>query len=1074
MNKNAIKKFAMAARTRLIATVSDRAGMLGIKKDKISQPKEKGNGFEIYETAAGTENMLSRGQIHERRRLVEQIEARGFDVVMEEVAYTWFNRICAIRFMEVNDYLPTRVRVLSSLREGKNEPDLLTEAPNVDLDFTDQEREWILTAKEQNRLDELFSMLFIKQCNKLSEILPELFEATEDYTEMLLSLSYTNKDDVIRMLVDGVDEADFNVTTPDENGNPTGQVEIIGWLYQYYNTELKDDTFAQLKKNVKIGKERIPAATQLFTPDWIVRYMVENSVGRIWIEHLRALDSSTDEKVTAEKFGWKYYLPEAEQEPEVNKKLAEIRKSYVSLKPEDILCIDPCMGSGHIIVAQFDVLMDIYTSVGYGEREAAFEIVEHNLHGLDIDKRAYQLAYFAVMMKGRQYNRRFFQGKDDVLPRPKVYAFSESNDINRSHLKYLGAGLNELEKRNALNQMNGLLDTFKDAREYGSILNVDNYDWALLRRFIQYDSVPDQITWDAVGIDETKKDIAALIYLGEVMAKKYDAVVTNPPYMGSSGMSQKLSEHIKHCYEKSKSDLYAVFIEKCHSLSKENAYYAMITQHSWMFLSSYEKLREEINKNLLINMIHLGTRAFDEISGEIVQTTSFVMLKGYIKGYNTIFSRLVDYNGEKEKKEAFLNRNTLYESKIEKYKSIPNKVLAYWASERILKIFSEAMPMNQVAEPKRGMCTCANNLFYRCWFEVDYTEFCNPCQDYSDYNGWVPLNKGGETRKWYGNLFEVVDWKNNAARLRAFKNAQIKNEDYYFLPAITWSSLTSSTLSFRYTDKGFIFDQASNGVFPEKINRKYILGFLNSKVAALALNIINPSMNILVGDVAMLPIIVSNKKENEIVELVDRLITLAKEEWDNYEISWNMKKHPLSIVSDEGASYIKDLYEKWEAITIARIEKSVELEKKLNQYFIDIYGLQDELITHIKEDDITLRKAELRRDIISLISYAIGCMFGRYSLDVEGITYAGGCWDSDRYATFIPDRDNIIPITDEEYFEDDVVGLFCGWLKKVYGADTLEENLDFIARALGNRGDTSRDVLRSYFLNDFFKDHCCC
>lgn len=508
MNKNAIKKFAMAARTRLIATVSDRAGMLGITKDKISQPKSKGNGFEIYETAAGTENTLNRNQIQQRRRLVEQIEVRGFDVVMEEVAYTWFNRICAIRFMEVNDYLPTRVRALSSLREGKNEPDLLTEAPNVDLDFTDQEREWILTAKEQNRLDELFSMLFIKQCNKLSEILPELFEATEDYTEMLLSLSYTNKDDVIRMLVDGVDEEDFNVSTPDEDGNPTGQVEIIGWLYQYYNTELKDDTFAQLKKNVKIRKERIPAATQLFTPDWIVRYMVENSVGRIWIEHLRAVDPSTDEKETAERFGWKYYLQEAEQELEVSVKLAEIRKSYESLKPEDILCIDPCMGSGHIIVAQFDVLMDIYTSVGYGEREAAFEIVEHNLHGLDIDKRAYQLAYFAVMMKGRQYNRRFFRGKDDVLPKPKVYAFSESNGINRGHLKYLGADLNELEKRNALNQMTGLLDTFSDAREYGSILNVENYNWALLRRFIQYDSVPDQITFDVVGIDETKKDIA--------------------------------------------------------------------------------------------------------------------------------------------------------------------------------------------------------------------------------------------------------------------------------------------------------------------------------------------------------------------------------------------------------------------------------------------------------------------------------------------------------------------------------------------------------------------------------------
>ena len=484
MNKNAIKKFAIAARTRLINMASDQAGMLGITKDQISTAKERGQGFEIYLTSAGTENTLNMNQINQRRHLVNEIESRGFDVVMEEVAFTWFNRICAIRFMEVNDYLPTRVRVLSSLKKGKNEPDLVTEAPDVNLDFTDKECEWILTAKEQNRLDDLFSMLFIKQCNKLSEILPELFEATEDYTEMLLSLSYTNADDVVRMLVDGVDEADFDVTTPDENGNPTGQVEIIGWLYQYYNTELKDYTFAKLKKNVKITKERIPAATQLFTPDWIVRYMVENSVGRIWIEHLRAVDPSADEKAIAERFGWRYYLPEAEQEPEVDVKLAEIRKEYKDLKPEDISCIDPCMGSGHILVAMFDVLMDIYMSVGYAERDAAFEIVEHNIHGLDIDKRAYQLSYFAVMMKGRQYNHRFFRGRDGARPQPKVYAFVESNDVNGGHMEYFGKGLSDLEKNNARKQLGGLLDTFKDAREYGSILSVENYDWDLLRRFV--------------------------------------------------------------------------------------------------------------------------------------------------------------------------------------------------------------------------------------------------------------------------------------------------------------------------------------------------------------------------------------------------------------------------------------------------------------------------------------------------------------------------------------------------------------------------------------------------------------
>lgn len=469
MNKNAIKKFAIDARNKLIASVTDKAGMLGITPDNCSEAITKGADFEVYKTAAGTEVTLNKKQCEQRRKLVDQIHARGFEAVVEEVAYTWFNRICAIRFMEVNDYMyPVRVRVLSSEKEGKNEPDVVTMAPEIDWDFTDKEREEIIDAKMNNRLDDLFRMLFIKQCNLLHEVLPGLFEETEDYTEMLLNISFTNEDDVIRMLVDekrGIPEEDFNVNTIGEDGQPTGQVEIIGWLYQYYNTELKDDTFAKLKKNVKITKERIPAATQLFTPDWIVRYMVENSVGRIWIEHLRAVDSSIDEKATAERFGWKYYLPEAEQEDEVNVKLAKIRTTYKDLKPTEITCIDPCMGSGHILIAMFDVLMDIYESAGYDKREAAFDIVEHNIHGLDIDQRAYQLAYFAVMMKGRGYNRRFLSGKDGK-PEPKVYAITESNEINRNHLRFFGTHLSEMERNLAVMQIEGLLDTFKDAREY--------------------------------------------------------------------------------------------------------------------------------------------------------------------------------------------------------------------------------------------------------------------------------------------------------------------------------------------------------------------------------------------------------------------------------------------------------------------------------------------------------------------------------------------------------------------------------------------------------------------------------
>ena len=612
MNKNAIKKFSIEARKKLIDSVTDKAGMLGITEKSCSEPITKGVDFEVYQTAAGTEVTLNKRQCEQRRRLVSQIHSRGFEAVVEEVAYTWFNRICAIRFMEVNDYLPNRVRVLSSEKEGKMEPDLVTLAPDVDLDLTAQDKEeiinWKLSGTSEDT-DKLYCKLFLKQCHQLHDILPGLFEADSDYMELLFGISYTNKDDVIYMLVNpdtGIPQNDFNVSAVDEEGNPTGQVEIIGWLYQYYNTELKDDTFAKLKKNIKITKERIPAATQLFTPDWIVRYMVENSVGRIWIEHLRAVNPSTDEKATAERFGWKYYLPEAEQEDAVNVKLAEIRSTYKDLKPTDITCIDPCMGSCHILIAMFDVLMDIYESAGYDKREAAFEIVEHNIHGLDIDQRAYQLAYFAVMMKGRGYNRRFLRGRDGK-PEPKVYAIVESNEINRNHLKFFGTHLSEMERNLAVMQMNGLLDNFVNAREYGSILNVDECNWDVLERFVDDLGTAGQISFESVGSGETQENLRKLVRVARTLEQKYDAVVTNPPYAAASNLDNKLSTYIKLNYTDCKSDLFAVFIYKCKKCTVFGGYCALVTMQSWMFLSSFEKLRSNILEGEIINLHHFTT-----------------------------------------------------------------------------------------------------------------------------------------------------------------------------------------------------------------------------------------------------------------------------------------------------------------------------------------------------------------------------------------------------------------------------------------------------------------------------------
>ena len=1077
MNKNAIKKFAIEARKKLIDSVVDKAGMLGITEKLCSEPVTKGTDFEVYKTAAGTEVTLNKRQCEQRRKLVDQINARGFEAVVEEVAYTWFNRICAIRFMEVNDYLPNRVRVLSSEKEGKMEPDIVTQAPDVDFDLTPQEKEEIIGWKMSGiseDTDKLYCKLFLKQCHQLNDILPGLFEAESDYTELLFGISYTNKDDVIYMLVNpetGIPEADFNVSTLDEEGNPTGQVEIIGWLYQYYNTELKDDTFAKLKKNVKITKERIPAATQLFTPDWIVRYMVENSVGRIWIEHLRAVDPSTDEKATAERFGWKYYLPEAEQEEAVNVKLAEIRTTYKDLKPTDITCIDPCMGSGHILIAMFDVLMDIYESAGYDKREAAFEIVEHNIHGLDIDQRAYQLAYFAVMMKSRGYNRRFLRGRDGK-PEPKVYAIEESNEINRNHLQFFGTHLSEMERNLAVMQITKLLDVFKDAKEYGSILNVDAYDWNVLNNFVDDLGMNGQISFESMGSEETQKQLKKLIGAAENLGQKYDAVVTNPPYMGASGMGAKLSKYVKDNYPDSKSDLFAVFIEKCGHMAKKSDYYAMVTQHAWMFLSSFEKLRGKLLYTDIVNMAHLGARAFEEIGGEVVQTTSFVIRNSHNENYKGTYCRLIEPTTQYGKEKMFLDAENRYYAEQKNFAKIPGSPVAYWVSDKLFDAFEVGIPLGKMGIVRNGMKTGDNNTFLRLWWEISNNRMNCIANNYVEAikskAKWFPYNKGGEYRKWYGNNEWVVNWEDGGNHV--IVNAKIEErhvQDYpdemKFLPALTWSLITSSKPSFRYKEN-HISDIAGMSLYANRDIVLDTIGLLNTKVAMSILKILAPTINFQAGDIARIPYL---KPKSTIKNIVEKCIVISKEDWDSFETSWDFQQHPLFCKD----STITEAFEQWQVECDNRFNQLKANEEELNRIFIDIYGLQDELTPEVEDKDVTVRKADLGGDIRSLISYAVGCMFGRYSLDVDGLAYAGGEWDSSKYSTFIPDSDNCIPITDEEYFSDDIVASFVEFVKTVYGADSLEENLDFIASALGNKGDTSREVIRSYFLKDFYADH---
>ena len=1103
MNKTAIKNFAIWARNKLIADIQYRAGLMGITAEGIKNalPQSTPN-MEFYDIGTAEPYSITGEAIQQRKKLVEILRqkekdsdyATAYKYILEEVAYTWFNRLIAIRFMEVNDYLPSHIRVLSS-ETGKVEPDLVTTPFDTELDFTPAEEENILRLKTDNALDELFRLLFIKQCNALNEILPALFEKTNDYTELLLNLSVVDQDGVVYHLIHDIDENDFNI----EKG---GQVEIIGWLYQYYNTEPKNAAFA---KNGKITKDEIPAVTQLFTPDWIVRYMVQNSLGRLFIDKRknegvfadgRGLDEMTwdeaeEKRITAEKhlaeqMEWKYYLPEAAQTKEVREQLDKIEQQSEYKDVRDIKVIDPCMGSGHILVYAFDVLMQMYEDAGYSQRDAAKSILENNLYGLDIDDRAYQLAYFAVMMKARQYNRRILNGETTC----QVYAIQESNNINRTHLKYLGAGMDDLEVNTARVQVEGLLDTLRDAKEYGSILKVESYNWELLRRFVSAADAGDQVTLDSAGLEVTVAQLLTLIDIAETIAQKYDVVVTNPPYMAISNGDARLNEYVKKNYPDSKADLFAVFIECCSAMTEQNRYQAMITQHSWMFLSSFEKLRKKLLRKDTINMAHLGPRAFEEIGGEVVQTTSFVMRKSHVAEYKGTYCRLIDPPTQRGKEDMFLAGKNRYTAQQSNFSKIPGSPVAYWVSDLSFQCFAAGL-LFSYAETKQGFKTGDNERFLRLWYEcsVDKESFSGDKE-----KKWFPCTKGGEFRRWYGNFEYIVDWENDGYKIKNFfdSNGKLRsrpqNLQINFTKQLTWSSISSGNISFRQVADYFMYE-SKGPVLTPKIDFDLMLAYLNTKVYQYFISVVAPTLDYSEGAVLRVPYVeLRNDQINQqIMGNVGECVNLSRYDWDSFETSWDFQKHPLVPLAHERqeqessqfrSSRIEKFgsiawhYDKWAQECEGRFNQLKANEEELNRIFIDIYGLQDELTPEVEDKDVTVRKADLQRDIKSLLSYAVGCMFGRYSLDSEGLAYAGGDWDESKYKTFLPDVDGIIPITDEEYLGDDIVTRLCSWLKIVYGEDTLEENVDFIAKALGGRGNSSREIIRNYFLKDFFKDHC--
>ena len=1088
MNKTAIKNFAIWARNKLIADVSYDARLIGITEDGIAKPLPQSfGGTQFFDIGTAEPYSISGEAVRQRDKLIEVIQQKekdtdyktAYQYVIEEVAYTWVNRLIAIRFMEVNDYLPSHIRVLSS-ESGKLEPDLVTTPFDAELPFTAEEEAQIFQLKQDNKLDEVFRILFLKQCNALNEILPALFEKTKNYTELLLSLSVIDQDGVVYHLIHDIPEDDFNI----ERG---GQVEIIGWLYQYYNTEPKAAAFA---KNGKITKEEIPAVTQLFTPDWIVRYMVENSLGRLWVE---------GHPECGLKENWKYYLEEAQQEPEVQAKLAEIRKEYAALNPEDIKLIDPCMGSGHILVYAFDVLMQIYESAGYSQRDAAKSILENNIYGLDIDDRAYQLAYFAVMMKERQYNRRILNGENSC----HVYAIQESNSVNRAHLKYFGAGMDDIEKNAAKMQLEGLLDTLTDAKEYGSILNVESYNWDLLRRFVAAEDTAGQISMDSVGVEDTAEQLNRLIDIGETMARKYWVTCTNPPYAGTSNLSANVNNFVKKNYPDSKADLFAVFIERCRQMTVNNGFQAMITQHAWMFLSSFEKLREKMMLTETVNMAHLGARAFEEIGGEVGQTTAFVRCANHVEGYKGTYCRLIEPTSQQGKADMFISGQNQYRVGQISFSKIPGVPVAYWISPEVLKLFDERT-VGSIADAKSGMTTTDNTRFLRLWEEVNCQKIGFGYGNIADTQDmkykWFPFCKGGDFRRWAGNESFVVNWFNNGEEIRiaaeGATGGRLVNIDCALRECLVWTKISSANISLRMKKQGIFFSDAAPGVFANRETLYYLLALLNTKYANEIIKLINPTLNFVPGAVSSVPVKKDEKNKGKIIEIAEGNVQLSEQDWDSFETSWDFKKHPLL----QNVSTISEAFNQWQAECDDRFNQLKTNEEELNRIFIDIYGLQDELTPEVEDKDVTVRKADLQRDIKSLLSYAVGCMFGRYSTYKDGLLFAGEPYSlqafvdkmNERPGTisaeelerayrnegivvdemFFPDADNVIPITDEEYLDDDIVSRLCAWLKAVYGADTLEANLDYIAKALGNKGSTSREIIRNYFLNDFFKDHC--
>lgn len=1139
MDKVALRNFAVNAKEKLEKEVRRKLELIGITKNKIEEGIVSEND---YLKIGNVE--LNKREIKQREILVKTLKEKvkegnfqdALNELIEEIAYTWFNRIIAIRFMEVNDYLNDRIRILSSERENDREPQIIREVFNTDLEFSDDEKNYVYNLKEESKTEELFRFLFIKKCNKLNEILPELFEEAEDYSELLLPISINDEEGILRKLVDEVGEENFKIKNKNNENKNYGiglaglynigisnnigissdeketesQVEVIGWLYQYYNEKKKNEIVGMNKGT--IAKEDIPIATQIFTTDWVVKYMVQNSLGKYWIE--RNPDSKLKDKL-------EYF---------VTPKNEEIAYIDEKISPEEIKFLEPCMGSGHILVYAFDILMEIYREAGYSDREAVKNIIEKNIYGLDIDKRAYQLTYFAVMMKGREYDRRFFTRgiSPNVTYTEESYLLfdneskkilKKSKKINMDELRtnFYFDGITIDDKQNQVGEY--LIRIFEDAGETGSLIKVENFDYDSFDKYL--DECKERYVGSLTG-EIWKENVYSLmkqiVKTAKILKNKYHIVCTNPPYLNK--YNPKLKKFVETNYKDYKGDLFSVFMVRVFDFLVEDGYSGWMTPMVWMFIKTYEELRKYIilNKSI-VTLIQMEYSAFEEA---VVPICSFILKNGKEKEKGLYF-KLSDFKGGMEVQnqkvlEALENKNCgyFYEVNEKNFEKIPGMPIGYWASERVVKIF-ENEKIDIYHDVRSGIMTGDDEKYLRQWYEAKNTDigfnFKRSNQIIESGKIWYPLNKGGGFRKWYGNNDYIIDLENKGERIKkSGKNYRLREERFYFKKGITWSEVSSSKSSFRFSENGFLFGSTGPMLFPKNKKEKQIfnvLGMLNTKINNYILNFINPTLHFNVGSISLLPlnkkIIESDRLEN----ISNKCVKISRYDWNTFETAWDFKVSPLvnferyienynfedkensenRKVLSTSIKTIEGAYSQYKEFTNNQFLKLKENEEELNRIFIDIYGLQDELTSDVSDKDITIAKifdtddeindeikgnnyVLTKADVVKqFISYAVGCMFGRYSLDEEGLAFAGGEFDKNKYIKFIPDEDNCIPITDSEYFSDDIVTRFVEFVKTVYGEETLEENLKFIAQALSNKNDAPKDIIREYFLKNFYEDH---